>query len=68
MSATDAQIRYIEILAIDLGLDRRSRNAHVSDRVGREIRGLDELTVREASDVIGWMKGMKDGGGGLDEL
>jgi len=52
MNATDKQIKYIECLAIDLALDRKTRNLFAGDVVGRDIRYLDELTVSEASRVI----------------
>ena len=60
MNATDAQIKYIECLAIDLGLDRRRRNAHVADCIGRPVSFLDQLTVAEASKAITYLKALKD--------
>ena len=61
MTATDAQIKYIECLAIDLGLDRHRRNAHVADAVGGPVSFLDQLTVAEASKAITYLKALKDG-------
>ena len=61
MNATEAQIKYIECLAIDLGFDRRSRNAYVSDAVGRTVSFLDQLTVSEASKAIDYLKRLKEG-------
>jgi hypothetical protein len=61
VTATDAQIKYIECLAIDLGLHRRRRNAHVAEAVGRPVAFLDQLTVAEASKAIDYLKRLKDG-------
>ena len=60
MNATDAQIHYLECLAIDLSMDRRSRNAHISEHIGRKVASLDELTVQEASKAIDYFKQMKE--------
>lgn len=60
MKATSAQIHYIECLAIDLGLDRKSRNAHVGHEIGREVKALDELSMREASDAIQYLFRLKE--------
>jgi hypothetical protein len=49
---TQAQLHYIECLAIDLCFDRHTRNAHISSIIDREIKYLDELTKSEASKVI----------------
>lgn len=54
--ATKAQIKFIELLADKLKLDRVRRNAHASSIVGRKIKALDELYKNEASLVIGKMK------------
>ncbi len=60
MTATEAQISYIEILAIDLGMDRRNRNWAIEGIVDRPVKFLDELTVAEASLVIGDFKERKE--------
>lgn len=54
--ATEAQILYIEQLAIDLAFNRVSRNAHISSILEREIKFLDELTKEEATRVIDMFK------------
>lgn len=61
MTATVAQIKYIDCLAIDLGLDRAGRNAHVAEAVARPVSFLDQLTVAEASKAIAYLKRLKDG-------
>lgn len=58
--ATSPQVRYIEILCVDLNFNRATRNAFISDLVGREIHYADELTKEEASLVIEQMKETKD--------
>jgi hypothetical protein len=61
--ATEKQIDYIEILAVDLGFTRHARNAYIRDTVGRDISGggLESLTVAEAHDVINYFREMKYG-------
>ncbi len=59
--ATEAQIRFIEILAIDLCMDRLNRNYAISEIVGREVRYLDTLSKKEASKVIDDFKERKEG-------
>lgn len=60
--ATDKQQLYIEQLAIDLNLTRDSRNAYICDLLsGRIITYLDELSKREASQVIEYFKELKEG-------
>ena len=61
MTATEAQIKYLECLAIDLGFDRHRRNAHVADCIGRPVAFLDQLTIAEASKAITYLKALKDG-------
>lgn len=58
--ATSEQIRYIEILANDIRLNRIQRNDFVSLRVGRNIKYLDELTKLEASTIIAALKAKKE--------
>ncbi len=60
MKATDAQIHYIEVLAIDLQMDRLNRNWAIEAIVNRPIKFLDELTVGEASKVIDDFKERKE--------
>lgn len=55
------QIHYIECLAIDLGFDRKQRNAHMSEIVRREIKFIDDLSPAEASLVINQFKTWKYG-------
>lgn len=56
IKATEAQILYIEQLAIDLSFNRVSRNANISSILEREVKFLDELTKEEASKVIDMFK------------
>lgn len=58
--ATPEQVRYIEILAGDLGLDRIRRNFMCSRIVEHEVKFLDELTLGEASKVIDEMLVQKE--------
>lgn len=57
---TQDQVRYIEILAGDLGLDRARRNFMCSRIVEHEVKFLDELTIGEASKVIDEMLVQKE--------
>lgn len=50
--ATPEQVRYIEILSNDLGLDRPRRNFMCERIVEHEVKFLDELTIGEASKII----------------
>ena len=51
--ATDAQISYLEDLLTGRGFDTRlKRNDWMSNRAGREVKYLEELTVKEASELI----------------
>lgn len=59
--ATNRQVSYIEVLAIDLRFSCASRNNHILAVVGREIKYLDDLTVSEASKVIGKFKEWREG-------
>ena len=59
MSASKSQIHYIECLAIDLEMDRRTRQAHISAELEREVRDLDTLSGGEASRIIDYFKRMK---------
>lgn len=59
MVATDKQIKYIEILAIDLGLDIHRRNALINDKLSKKIKFLDELSTLEASIIIDYFKRMR---------
>lgn len=59
--ATGAQIEYLEILLNDCGYDTRAqRNGFLSDRAGREIKFLDEITKAEASAMISELKDEQD--------
>ena len=59
--ATDPQIEYIEALALDIGLATRTlRNDWITQRLGREIKFVDSLTIMEARAVIDWMKAEKE--------
>lgn len=58
---TNAQISYIESLAIDLKMTRASRNAHILGIIRREVKYLDDLSLSEASKVIGKFKEWREG-------
>lgn len=58
--ASDAQISYMEILFNDLGYDRLARRVYLSDLFQREVRYLDEITMKEASQVISMLKDQKE--------
>ncbi len=60
MNATNKQIHYIECLAIDLQMDKVSRNAHICTIINRRICFLDELTIKEAFIVIDEFKKWKE--------
>jgi len=51
--ATQKQVNTLDGMFTDLGFTRIQRNSYLGIRFGRIFRGLDELTVREASMVIG---------------
>lgn len=60
--ATDPQITYIDQLCIDLGLTTRAlRNDWISQRLKKEVKFVDSLSVLEASTVIDLMKAEKEG-------
>ena len=66
MPITKAQIKYLEILFNDLGYDRIQRNVWLSNRLGWDVRFLDNLTGAEASKIIDELKKTKeDAGEGL---
>lgn len=50
--ATSLQVNYLEILFNDCGFNRLQRNDWLSERIGREIRFLVQLSRKEASDTI----------------
>ena len=59
--ATSLQIKFLEALFIDCGYhSRKVRNAMLSHRTEREIKFLDELTMREASKIIYELKETKE--------
>jgi len=60
MTATTAQINYMQILFTDLCFDRTARNAFLSEELGRPIRFLDELDSAEASRIITALKERKE--------
>ncbi len=60
IEATAAQTNYLEILFGDLGFTRAQRNAWLTREVGRTVGYVDELTITEASALIGQLKAMKD--------
>lgn len=62
--ATEKQIKYIEQLLIDvgIGIDRERRNGHLKMWLHREIKFLDELTLKEAGFIIGKLKEIKENG------
>jgi hypothetical protein len=60
MTASTAQINYLEILFNDLGFDRTARKAFMSEETGRPVRFLDELTSAEASRIITALKERKE--------
>ena len=64
--ATDVQINFLEILFNDLGFDRVSRNAWLTEEAGREIHFLDELTIGEASRFIETLKDNKEAYGTIE--
>lgn len=61
MRATNKQINFIELLANDLSMDRRTRNTTLSTIVNRDIHYIDELTMSEASKAIEYLKDLKEG-------
>lgn len=64
--ATTKQIEYIDQLAIDLGFDRKQRNAHMfsilnkTPTINRIIDAPSDLTIGEASTVIEQFKKWKE--------
>lgn len=58
--ASEPQISYMQILFNDLGYDRMARQAWLSDTFQREIKYLDDITVKEASLVINMLKDQKE--------
>lgn len=60
MTATEKQQKYLDCLFIDTGYSRAQRNSMLSERFGRDIRYLDELTVQEASTAIEELKEQKE--------
>ena len=59
------QEEYLQILFNDLGFDRAARNAWLSDKMGQEVRYLDDpvLTKRIKSMLIDELKQMKEDNG-----
>lgn len=56
--STQAQRDYLDILLNDAGYSNRlARNDFVSLRAGRTIGYLDQLTTKEASEIISELKG-----------
>jgi hypothetical protein len=60
MTATTAQIDYLEILFNDLGFDRAARKAFMSEELRHPVVFLDELTSAEASRIITALKERKE--------
>ena len=50
---------YLEILFNDVGFNRATRKAWLSDRLGRDIVFLDDLSPQEAHGVIEELKALK---------
>lgn len=58
---TVPQIKYIEQLLIDVGINERvRRNAYLELWTERKIKFLDELTLVEAGNVIDELKRIKE--------
>lgn len=55
-TATKAQTNYLEILFNDRGYNREERSLYLSDHFNRQIKFLDELTIKEASEIITILK------------
>jgi hypothetical protein len=60
IAATTPQKSFIEILCVDLSLDRIQRKAILKDMFQRDIKFLDQLTKDEASAVIVKFKEWKE--------
>ncbi len=56
--ATKKQTDYLEVLIVDLNFSIKQRNAYISDKIGRNVSHLDELSSKEASVVIDYFKTM----------
>ena len=55
--ASDAQIDFLDKLLIEAGLSTRTlRNGWLSERAGREVKYMDELSMAEASSMIQELK------------
>ena len=55
--ASEAQIDFLDKLLIESGRSTRGlRNGWLSSRAGREIKYMDELSMREASAMIEELK------------
>lgn len=57
---TDRQLKCLEILFMDLGFDRKQRNAWLTEECGVTIRALDDVTFEEAHRFITELKRRKD--------
>lgn len=57
---TEAQLKYLEILVIDLNFTLHQRNTHIQSIIDRPCKHLDELSKREASKVITQFKEWKE--------
>lgn len=57
---TPRQNEYILALCIDLQLSRTARNVLLTEKCGRAIQFLDELSLSEASKVIEYFKELKE--------
>jgi hypothetical protein len=58
--ATQAQIDFLEILFGDLQFNRAQRNDYLSERLEREVKFLDDLSIGEASKLIEELKEQKE--------
>lgn len=50
--ATAKQISYLQVLFNDLDFTIAQRNSYLSRRLDREVKYLDDLTVKEAGKMI----------------
>ena len=57
---TPEQLKYLEVLFIDLGFSTKQRGAWLEDRTAGRTRFLDELFLSEATEFIDALKGQKN--------
>jgi hypothetical protein len=59
--ATPAQVKYIESLRLDIGLNTPQRNSLLSTLCDRPITFVDDLYKHEASKCIDYLKAIYEG-------